>query len=153
MQLPSDFVGLWLELQVMLHFAQIELQLLLLAPEAVLGADSGTLEHNHGLVAITSMLIVGQQVVDGKTRQLVQMVQQNVDLLLLVVALPGLSDAVLGDLPIVVVQVRGLADVALVVLAHAQLLYATLLVVLLIVEKRSQQTFLCVFLCSLVVLS
>lgn len=124
----------------------------MLAPHGVLHVDPGVGENHHRLVGVHALLEIGEDIVDLEARHLIKMVEYYLGLLLLVIPLAHFPGALVGQLAVVVVQVCRLADVALVVLAHGQLLDEPLFVVLLPVENRCQQTLLCVFLAVDVVL-
>lgn len=59
------------------------------------------------------------------------MMENNLDLLVLIVTILDLSDTVLSDLPIIIMEISSLTNVTFVVLAHANFLNTLLLVIFL----------------------
>jgi hypothetical protein len=57
--------------------------------------------------------------------------ENNLDLLVLIVTILDLSDTVLSDLPIIIMEISSLTNVTFVVLAHANFLNTLLLVIFL----------------------
>jgi len=77
--------------------------------------------------------------------------EDYLDLLALIITVSDLPDTVLSDLPIIIMKISCLTNVAFVVLTHANFLNTFLLIIFLTIVNGCQKAFLSILFCMYIV--